>query len=482
MEKLYVFSIFFLIIPLAFADITIQTNQHLYNLGNKIQASASVLHDKDFEGLLRFEISCGNYRLEYFLTPISLEANFRTAVGVPEMTATQPMLGSCKVIADLMTNDKLVIDEQGSNSFEITNQLKVLPVKSKITALPSELIQIVGIVNEANGNNVLKADAKAKLGNDEHKIEAIDGKFNLTLEVPNNIKSGKHTIDISASDAKNNFGEGFIELEITAVPNNLKLEVSDIIVKPGSEIAIIAYLYDQANDFINDTAILELLSLNEKKIFTKAIQSNKKISYELSQYAEPGIYTLIGTYKNLKSQSSINITAIREVKVKYYNQDVSIENIGNIPFQDELTFIVQNQLRKYLVTKKINIEPGKILSIDLSKEVPQGVYNVLLSAKEGISSVKEAINQTFGSAGRENLLANDVLINDNRPLYKRIGSGISSISALLVGANGLLTRNPILAPTILVVILLLIILRYGRKPLVKMFKREKKESKEEKET
>ena len=147
-------------LPAALADITLQSNQNAYNLGNKIQATASILHDNDFEGLFKLTISCGSYRLQYFLTPITLEANFRTAVAVPEVTATSSMLNNCSFIGDLMTNDNLIVEEKESNSFEVTNQLKVLPVRSKVIALPSDTISLVGVVNEAFGNNVLKASAK----------------------------------------------------------------------------------------------------------------------------------------------------------------------------------------------------------------------------------------------------------------------------------------------------------------------------------
>ena len=99
------FLMLLLIIPIAFADITIKTDQNIYNIGNKIKASASVLQSNNFEGLFKLTISCENYKLQYFLTPISLEANFRTAVGVPELVATSSMLGSCNIIGDLVTND-----------------------------------------------------------------------------------------------------------------------------------------------------------------------------------------------------------------------------------------------------------------------------------------------------------------------------------------------------------------------------------------
>ena len=483
MKKILLFLILILTIPIAFADIVIQTEQNTYNLGNKIKSSASVVQPNNFDGLFKLTLSCGSYRLQYFLTPVSLEANFRSAVYVPELVATSSMLGNCSITGNLLTNDNLIIEEQDSNNFGITSQLNVLPVKTKVIAFPGDTILISGIINEAFGNNVLKAATKIVLGNNSYAIDAIDGKFNLTLELARNIKSGKHTIEISASDPKNNIGSSAIELEITAVPSYIKTETSSNSLLPGSKISIVSSLYDQADDLINSSLDLELASQKKSKVFTKAVQSGEKIEYEFSQYAEPGLYTLTTSYKNLLDQDLINITTIREVKIKFENETVFIENIGNIPFDDELTFFLESETKKYPILKKIKVDPGKILDIDLSKEVPLGIYDVVLPLKEGLGPIKEKINETLQNAIKsvqgitslqnESVLASEVTIHDNRPIYKKVASGISSISGALVGADGVLAKNPIIAPVILVAILGIIVFRYGRKPIMRLIRGKK---------
>jgi len=488
------FLMIFLILPMAFADISITTDQFIYNLGNKIKASASVMQGNNFEGLFRLTLSCGNYKLQYFLTPISLEANFRTAVSVPELAATQSMLGECTIAGDLVTNDNLVVEEKVSNEFTVTDRLNVLPVRSEARALPGESIQIAGIINEAYGNNVLKASTKIELEIDSYIVDAVDGKFDFTFEIPKNIKSGKHTIEISAYDPKNNVGSSSVELEITAVPNYLKTELSNDELSPGSTIDITASIYDQADELINDSLNLELTSPKGSNVFTKAVQSNEKIDYEFSQHAEPGLYVLTTTYKDLLTQDFINITSIREIKVKYENESVIIENIGNIPFEDELTFFLESGSNKYPILKKINIEPGKIINIDLSKEVPLGIYNIIFPQKEGLEPIKEKINETIQSAIEsaqqslssllpqdKSILAADVTIHDNRPIYKKIASSFAAVTGTLVGAKGLLSKNPIAAPMIIVIIVLLIVFRYGRKPIMKLIKRKKKDDKKDDE-
>lgn len=487
MKKSYLsFFLFFLIMPAVFADIKIKTEQPVYNLGNKIRVSASVLQDKSFEGLFKLTISCEDYKLQYFLTPVSLESNFRTAIAVPDVTATSSMLGNCTILGDLTTNDNLAIEEKESNSFSITNQLNILPVNTKIISAPDESIQIAGIVNGAFGNNVLKASTKVDLDNNSYSVEAVDGKFTYSLVIPKNIKSGKHAIGISAYDSKNNIGKGSVELDITAVPSYVKLELSETQITPGSKINIISSLFDQAGDLINTSLDLELTSPKGNKIFRKVAQSNEKIDYDFSQYAEPGLYVVVSTYNNLMSQASINITTVREVKIRYENESVFVENVGNIPFQDEFIFILQSGLNKYLVPKKINIEPGKLLSIDLSKEVPLGIYDVVMPAKKDLEPVKEKIlekarnleesaQESINNLLQENekVLASNVTIHDNRPAYKKIASSFASISSSLVGSDGILAKYPLIAPFILVLILLVIVFRYGRKPIMRLIRGKK---------
>ena len=481
MKKIFLFFAIFLIAPSVLAEMTIQAEQNVYNLGNRIRASASVLYEADFDGLFKLTITCNDYQLQYYTTPVSLEANSRTAVDVPELAATSSMLGSCMLSGVLTTNSNLLIEEKSSNSFEVTHLLKVLPVNSRITTLPSESIKVAGIVNEAFGNNLLKADVKVALDDSTYQTEAIDGKFDVLIELPKNIKSGKHSVEITASDSKNNMGIGAIELEITPVEQYLKLELSEYNIGPGKKIGITSSLYDQADELINASLGLEMVYEDDEKIFIKTAQSNEKIEYEFSQYTKPGNYAITAVYNNLQSQAVANVSTLREVKIKYNNQSVFIENIGNVLFLDELTFILQNEFGKYPLTKEISIEPGKLISIDLSKEVPEGIYNVLLEkAKDLAAPLIENVNESMDSVS-EDILAENTKIEDNRPIYKRLISGIGSITGGLAGADGLLTKNPLVAPMLLAAVILLLVIRYGRKPIMSLIKREKKEEPKEKE-
>ncbi|HLC61258.1 MAG TPA: hypothetical protein VJJ52_07575 [Candidatus Nanoarchaeia archaeon] len=490
MKKFYLlFLISLLSIPVSFADISIQTDQEIYNLRNNIKVSASVLESSNFEGLFKLDIACSNYKLQYFITPISLESNSRTAVSVPELTVTSSMIGSCTIAGTLATTEETVVGKQNSNYFGVTNLLTVLPVNAKIKALPGDTIQVAAVVNEAYGNNVLKAPTKITLDSNVYPVDVADGRLNFDIVVPKNIRSGLHFIEIDSYDLKGNAGSNSIELEITAVPSYVMIEISSDILAPGSKTSIMPLIYDQADDLINDSLELEMTSPKNDKVFKKLVNGNDKLEYEFSQYAQPGVYKVTATYKNLVSHGSLTIGTIRDVQVKYENESVSIENIGNVPYTEELTFVLQNEIKKYLISKKINIEPGKILFIDLSKEVPGGVYRIILPLKKDINAIQEAINQTArdlsniadGNSPMQKILAENAIIHDNRPIYKKITTGISSISASLVGSDGAITQIPWLAPLLFISILLVLLVRYGKKPIAGIYRKIKGKKEDNKE-
>ena len=491
MKKGALIILLFLLLPSAFAEMKVTSEQPVYNLGNKIKALVSVMPESSFEGFFRAAISCGDYRIDYFLTPLTLESNFRTAVEVPMLAVTSQMIGECIIIAELVTDSDGITDQSPSNVFTVTDKLNVLPLDPKAEAFPSDTVKVAAVVNEANGNNILKGNAKITLDGAESGAEITDGRFDTSLLLPGNIKSGLHSIEIEASDAKGNNGDALTELYITAVPSYISNGISGDSIIPGTRINITSSLYDQANDIINVSIDLELMGPSKENIFKKIVQSNERIDYEFSQYAAPGSYLLKGSYRNIVAESYINISSVRQAKINYGNENVFIENIGNVPFVEDLTIFLRSGIKKYPLSKSINLAPGESMSFDLSREVPSGIYDVAMNIKKGLEPVTGNVMQVIQNivqsqngntselAQTENVLANGVEIHDNRPAYKKIGSSLSSISGNLIGADGLLSKNGWLAPLVLIGVLLLVVIRYGRKPLFHMFKKDKEEKEKE---
>ncbi|MDP7476319.1 MAG: hypothetical protein QF655_01635, partial [Candidatus Woesearchaeota archaeon] len=65
----------FLIIPTAFAEITITLpDKDVYNLGEKIAPTISIKEDKPYDSFFSLHIFCDNYDLQYYTILLNLEA------------------------------------------------------------------------------------------------------------------------------------------------------------------------------------------------------------------------------------------------------------------------------------------------------------------------------------------------------------------------------------------------------------------------
>ncbi len=148
--------------------------------------------------------------------------------------------------------------------------------------------------------------------------------------------------------------------------------------------------------------------------------------------------------------------------MEYSDEVVIVENIGNVEYDDETTIVLESDGKNYLINKKIKLDPGEIMNIDLSKEVPEGTYDVVLPDTEENESKLENIIE-------------DVSISDNRPAYKKVGSGMGAISGAVVGASDYIASRPILASFILIVIIIVIVGYYSKGAIANTFKKKEPE-------
>ena len=137
---------------------------------------------------------------------------------------------------------------------------------------------------------------------------------------------------------------------------------------------------------------------------------------------------------------------------------VYIKNIGNVDYDEEVTIILENDGKKYAINKKISLKPKEQIVIDLSKEVPEGNYEITLPALDGSDINGNAIEESLNTS--QNVFS-DVPIEDNRNALKKTADGVSAITGAVVGAAGYIASRPALATTILVLIIIGVVLHYS---------------------
>tara|TARA_Y100000310_G_scaffold338992_1_gene430243 strand:+ start:9745 stop:11187 length:1443 start_codon:yes stop_codon:yes gene_type:complete len=468
-KKIVIPVLLLFLIPLSFANIDISTNKATYNLGDEILIEASAVKDTNFEGMISLRIICPNKAQQFFLRPISLEANYRTTIPAPELKVDKLMLGNCSIRSHLLLNDKPVSGFD-SDIFKITDQLTIIPSKQNITAYPDDIIQLNGIVEDSSGKLNENLDIFINFNQQLIDSKSIQGDFTSIINIPKTIQSGLHIINLSTRDTKLNQGHKLIELFINPTPSNIELSISTNNPNPGDKITITPTILDQHNDPLDISMFIEL-STQDKRIFKKQVTSNIPFDYEINQFDLAQSYSLRAFFENLQEFETFTVAEKREAFVEYRNESVYIENIGNVVYEEEFEFNIDGD-NQYTVTEKVKLQPGESTTIDLPKKVEQGTYDVTLENIDDESIVAN-IYQTAKNLTKTNLLANKVSLSDARPVHKKLSSGFSSVTGAIIGVDGIFSKNPFLAPILLITLIIFGVVYYSKGKVLKIFSKKK---------
>ena len=456
MKKRAFIMVFFLLMPAVFAGIDVRQDESNYNIGDKISVSASVIEDVGVDGFFKAKIECTGYAMQYFVTPLSLEKDFRTSVNVPDLTATKDMLGSCKVQAIIEAAEGAV-DSGYTDDFEVENTLGISCDGDD--AVPGEEAEINCIVKKVSGEMISDGTAMLSYGKKEYTKNIEEGISDFLIPIASDTPSGMQKMGVEAEDTKGNYGNFILKFNVKAIPTRLENRVNKDSFNIGETLEIKPVVYDHVDGFMDSTIKLELTDPEGKKLISNDVLSGGTISYTFNSYSVPGDYKIKGSSEGLVNENIVRLERLSKLKMTYSAEKVTVENIGNTVYDDMTTIVLEDEEgKKYMIEKKLNLEPGEAKGIDLSKEVPYGHYDVVLP----VASTEE---EPAGSQ-EESKVVENVEIHDNRPAYKKIGSGFGEgfgmVTGIAVGTVGYVAAKPLAASIILVVIILVIVLFYSK--------------------
>ena len=454
--------LFLAIIPIAFGEIIVDISEKdIYNLGEKVIPTVSVKESQDYSGFFKLSIFCDNYELQYYTIPLSLETDFRTQLTVPELLLAESMASKCRLRADFELSDGAKIDSTWSEYFFVTDELNVT-VDSSLEAKPGEDVVISGQVKKQSNEIMSKGESKISFRNKENKVDTISGKFEHIIHLDEDVKAGTLSFLVVATDKYGNYGDKILDFEVLPIPTRIENRFENNVLMPGDKLRVKAILYDHSNLAMDNSEInVKVLDSDEKLIVEKDVQSSNSLEFEMGENQKPGNYFLLSTFENIKQQSSFEMGIVREITMEQEGNFVHVENIGNVNYEDEVTIILESDDKNYPINEKINLEPGEKITIDLSKEVPQGTYDIILPEEIVDDTVQgEDTNGSSGQtedstdvAGPVNIIQ-DVQIDDNRNVIKKITGEV-------VGAAGYVASKPLLASTFLILIILGTVTRYS---------------------
>ncbi len=448
MRKLILFLTIFLLIPSVFAGIAVTIDKSEFNLGDKLKANVEIIEENDLDGFFRLSVICGNKTFEYYATPVSLRANVNKKIDVEPMVLFEDLLGECYLEGVLKSPKDYTVDQGNSALFTVSDALNIFLVKSSFTVDPGESINIEGSVKKIYDVNIGKADITLVL-DDKTTTFAIKGIIDYNLEVPSDIKSGTHFMDIIAQDSYGNKGKEIIELNVNPIPTIIITELNKDLFLPSETLEVGIKLLDQANDLMEGIINFEIINPENGKIHMQTVDSDSVVKYTFEQDAIPGEYKLKSFLNDLLKEDFIVMQEYEKLKVSLEGNLLYVENIGNVKYNKKNTIILEDDKNnEYIIRKKINLKPGEFTTIDLSKEVPEGNYKVELP-EETVENVP---------------------IEDNRNFVKKVGQGIGKITGNIVGAEQAMKVSNFAFYFIIVVIITMVVIT-NRKKIKKLIRK-----------
>jgi hypothetical protein len=264
----------------------------------------------------------------------------------------------------------------------------------------------------------------------ETEISEDDNAFEYETDLSSTVLSNYHNITVTVEDEFGNKGVESIRFYVTPIPNWMEISTNGTEFMPGSDVAITAAVYDQADRDTSNDIKFELKDPRGKKIVKETLHTNEVYNFQLEEYALPGEWKLYAKYDNLESESFFIVREIELLDVSLVDQSLVIKNIGNIYYDKNLVIIGDGKDKK-TIDRRTNLKPGDEIVLELYELFDTGFYKVRVT-----------------NTGDEY----ELQIIDPRGLFNKMGGFFGGITGQAVGKSGTGTSN---IPTIIMTMLLL---------------------------
>lgn len=370
----------------ASAALNVRTDKDVYNLGDHVVANYDFSRDQDFSGLLKLSLFCTNSNLDFYMLPTNLNAGQKQEVSVPPLSIAANMLGRCYITANATAFDNPANESSTSNFFNVTNLMSVAVVVDKQTYLPSQSVEVSGTVGKSH---TLPASVVMSFLGEDYASIVANKTFSYSIKLPNDVKSGSHSLSFSLNDSYGNSGSASVGFTVQAVPTRIVNTLSSRSVKPGEEFYLSVLVYDQAGDLMDSQIAFTVSDQAGNRVISSQNSTGTDIIVSFPPGQPPGAYTLASTGKGLTESSPLVVEEVESVSVVYSNGTIVVNNTGNVNYARAFNVTLSGK-KTYLVVEDVDMKPGEAFVVDLSNAVSSGEYDISFPTVSNASSVEKA--------------------------------------------------------------------------------------------
>lgn len=407
MKKLVLVLLLIISLNLVSASITLKDfSKKEFKIGEKIDTSAVININTEEQYFFNAEIFCSSYKLDFYKTPINKNSNY---IDIPALDINKNFLGQCQLKLKITDLNNDVIEEKESEKITIKNKLNLEFTTDKEDYNPGENIIIKGKSEKDSKIIIIFSDDKDII---EQYEEIISGEIFLrNIKLSENSASGSKKIIIKAEDKYQNNAEAEKEIKIFQVPKSIKLEIENKEINPYDEIIFNAYVFDQSETKMNLEISYRIFDTESNVI--NSITSSEKNSLKLENPI-PGEYLIKAIYKNLEDSDKFLVKEYKKIEISTKNGVIVVENKGNVRYADNIEIEAKTESITYKIPVNLDLRLNEKFFIDLKNELPSNNYDLTLNSE------------------KENYDLDNIKVDDNRPLVKKLSQGISQITGSLI--------------------------------------------------
>ena len=231
--------------------------------------------------------------------------------------------------------------------------------------LPYEKISINGSVEKESGEDYEGLLTVEIIGLDEKTVEVIDGDFSFEYEIGGSVEPRDYSLRLvveerNFEDKIINYGSESDNLEIRRKATSIDIQGDEEVV-PFFEYFFVVDLLDQVGeDFDNETIVVKLMNPLGDIIFQDEVLSGERVYYNFSGDSMKGGWNIKGYYENIVAVKPVYVDINKEVKSYLVGNVLYFENLGNVPYEGIVDFVLDNGTFNEIVYVNISVGVGKI--------------------------------------------------------------------------------------------------------------------------
>jgi len=432
-----------LVFPLASSSIFIDPLKPIYNYGDQISVQTKIIPTVSSSGHYVVDLKCGtNFSSNIYNSFVEVQGG----VEKPVLIATELL----NPLLDNMTSPcflKAVFGSESANSnnFVLSRLVNVNAEIEFESLKPGEVFYVSGTAIKRSGVNLDGfVELFIKSLNLYRSASAINGKFNLSITLPSNVKSGVHNFSVEvhntdSNSRKINFGSYSGTFEIGQILKEVKIHSDNENVQPNSDFIFRVDTFDQAGDHIDKDVSLIVNKPKGVPYIKKVIKSgeDQKIFFSLND--TPGYWSIETEVDGILNRKLFYLSEINTLQTSLINNTLIVTNIGNSPYSGPIEITIGS----FVEIKNVKLNPGETQRFTL--RAPDGDYSISIME---VGGENKNLGSAFltGNAIKVTDFKEDVIYTFTNPWIWWLGIILLVLIIVLVQIRVRMNKNPVPQP------------------------------------